>query len=145
MTPSDPAGEQADKNERSFDNPGVVGGIEVRVLPQYLPERSNPVQPLYFFAYEVSITNRGDQPARLVSRYWRIRDAYGRIEEVRGPGVVGKQPRLEPGQSFQYTSFCPLPTEFGTMEGSYQMVRDDGTSFDTGIPCFQLISPQAVN
>jgi ApaG protein len=120
-------------------------GVQIRVRAQYIPERSNPVQPLYFFAYEVTITNNGDRAAQLVSRYWRIRDAYGRIEEVRGPGVVGQQPRLEPGESFEYTSYCPLPTEFGTMEGAYQMVLDDGTGFDAPIPTFQLISPQAVN
>lgn len=120
-------------------------GIEIHARPEYIPERSNPIQPMYFFSYEITIHNTGDQAARLVSRYWRIRDAYGRIEEVRGPGVIGKQPRLEPGESFRYTSFCPLPTEFGTMEGSYQMVLDNGTTFDAPIPCFQLISPQAVN
>ncbi len=136
--------ENADPGGRPAGSEGEYG-IVVRVRPEYLPERSNPVQPMYFFSYEVTISNTGERAARLVSRYWRIRDAYGRIEEVRGPGVIGKQPRLEPGESFQYTSFCPLPTEFGTMEGSYQMVLDDGTSFDATIPGFQLISPQAVN
>ncbi|MCR9144275.1 MAG: Co2+/Mg2+ efflux protein ApaG [bacterium] len=142
------AGSSNDQNETgesSAPDGGDAHGIVVRVHPEYLPERSNPVQPMYFFSYSVTITNTGDLAARLVSRYWRIRDAYGRIEEVRGPGVIGKQPRLEPGESFQYTSFCPLPTEFGTMEGTYQMVLDDGTSFDATIPGFQLISPQAVN
>ncbi|MEQ9367271.1 MAG: Co2+/Mg2+ efflux protein ApaG [Leptospirales bacterium] len=150
------AGSSEDQNKpdeaREAENPpdlnapaGDEYGIVVRVHPEYLPERSNPVQPMYFFSYEVTISNTGDRAARLVSRYWRIRDAYGRIEEVRGPGVIGKQPRLEPGESFRYMSFCPLPTEFGTMEGAYQMVLDDGTTFDARIPGFQLISPQAVN
>lgn len=145
--------QSGDADHTSGDTGGAAGpghsenhyGIVVRVRPEYLPERSNPVQPMYFFSYEVNISNTGDLAARLVSRYWRIRDAYGRIEEVRGPGVIGKQPRLEPGDSFQYTSFCPLPTEFGTMEGTYHMVLDNGTTFDAPIPGFQLISPQAVN
>ncbi len=137
------SGETEDpKNSENSEN---QHGVQIKVRPEYLPERANPMQPMYFFSYEVTIANRGDLAVRLVSRYWRIRDAYGRIEEVRGPGVVGKQPRLVPGESFQYTSFCPLPTEFGTMEGSYQMVLDDGTEFDAAIPVFQLISPQAVN
>lgn len=139
---------EADDSQDSKDSEEPRGeqyGVQINVHPEYLPERSNPMQPMYFFSYEVTIANLGDRAVRLVSRYWRIRDAYGRIEEVRGPGVVGKQPRLEPGESFQYTSFCPLPTEFGTMEGSYQMVLDDGTDFDAAIPVFQLISPQAVN
>lgn len=138
---------ESGETEDSKNSPksGEQYGVQIQVRPEYLPERSNPMQPMYFFSYEVTIANRGALAVRLVSRYWRIRDAYGRIEEVRGPGVVGKQPRLEPGESFQYTSFCPLPTEFGTMEGSYQMVLDDGTEFDATIPVFQLISPQAVN
>ncbi len=124
----------------------ITRGVRVQVQPRYVPERSNPVQPLYFFAYEVTITNEGDEAVQLVSRHWKIRDAYGRVDEVRGPGVVGKQPRLEPGQSFEYTSFCPLPTEFGTMQGEYRMiVLDSGEEFDARIETFQLVSPQAVN
>lgn len=120
-------------------------GVRVRVLPEYLPERSDPRRPIYVFAYHVTISNEGELPVQLLNRYWRIRDGFGRIDEVRGPGVVGHQPRLEPGQSFEYSSFCPLPTEFGVMEGSYEMTLDDGERFDARIAPFQLVSPQAVN
>lgn len=123
----------------------LTRGVRIKVASRYLPERSNPLQPLYFFTYHVAIQNEGEQPVRLMNRYWRIRDAYGRVEEVRGPGVVGQQPRLEPGESFEYDSFCPLPTEFGSMEGSYEMHYDDGETFEAAIDSFYLISPQAVN
>ena len=119
--------------------------IRVQVVSRYVPERSDPLKPSYFFAYRVTVSNEGDRPVRLVSRHWRIRDAYGRLEEVRGPGVVGKQPRLTPGESFEYTSYCPLPTEFGSMEGSYYMVYDEGDGFEATIARFQLVAPQAVN
>ncbi|MCB1307529.1 MAG: Co2+/Mg2+ efflux protein ApaG [Leptospiraceae bacterium] len=120
-------------------------GILIKAVSHFVPEKSNPVQPLYFFSYDITITNEGRDAARLISRHWRIRDAYGRVEEVRGPGVIGQQPRLEPGQSFTYTSFCPLPTDFGIMQGTYQMRYDSGESFDAEIAPFQLIAPQAVN
>lgn len=123
----------------------ITDGVRIRVHSEFVPERSNPMQPLYFFAYHVTISNEGGRPVQLISRYWRIRDAFRRIEEVRGPGVVGKQPRLEPGQSFEYTSYCPLPTEFGSMEGYYQMVDDSGKRFEARIAPFQLVAPQAVN
>jgi ApaG protein len=100
---------------------------------------------MYFFAYRITITNVGDAPARLMSRHWIITDGSGRVEHVKGPGVVGEQPRLEPGAGFQYTSFCPLPTPVGTMEGSYQMVRDDGREFDAQIAPFTLAAPNALN
>ena len=93
----------------------ITNGLCVSVESEFIPERSNPDQPLFFFAYHITIKNEGDRPLTLKNRYWHITDAAGQVEEVRGPGVVGYQPRLEKDQSFQYTSFCPLRTEFGTM------------------------------
>lgn len=100
---------------------------------------------MYFFAYTIHISNEGQQPARLVSRHWIITDANGHVEEVRGEGVVGDKPRLEPSQSFEYTSGCPLATPVGSMRGYYRMVRDDGSSFEVVIPEFLLICPHVNN
>ena len=122
----------------------ITAGIRVETNPYYVPERSQP-DALYFFAYQITISNVGDQPAQLVSRHWIITDGDGRIEQVRGPGVVGNQPRLEPGQSFEYTSFCPLPTPVGEMQGTYQMVRDDGEKFDAEVAAFTLATPESMN
>ena len=123
----------------------VTKGIRVSVKSEFLPERSDPEQPLFFFAYHITITNEGEIPQTLVSRYWHITDSAGQVEEVRGPGVVGYQPRLEPGESFDYTSFCPLMTEFGVMHGIFNMVRDDGEKFDALIKPFKLAVPFSVN
>jgi len=122
----------------------TTAGIRIEANPYYVPERSEP-DAMYFFAYEIRISNVGDVPARLVSRHWIITDGIGRVEQVRGPGVVGHQPRLEPGESFEYTSFCPLPTPVGEMHGSYQMVRDDGAQFDAEVPAFTLATPESMN
>ncbi len=119
-------------------------GIHVSVRAQYVPERSEPGLG-WFFAYTVTITNRAAVKAQLVSRHWVITDANEEIEEVDGPGVVGEQPVLAPGESFEYTSACPLPTAFGTMHGSYQMVMGDGETFDAEIAAFTLAEPLAVN
>ncbi len=123
----------------------VTYGIRVKVTPRYMPERSNPIQPLYFFAYHVTISNESHREVCLVSRYWKIRDAFGRIEEVEGKGVIGKQPVLSPMGKFEYTSFCPLPTEFGTMEGNYKMKCGSEEEFQVDIAPFQLVAPQALN
>lgn len=120
-------------------------GIRINVKPEYLPRRSDPTKPIYFFAYHITITNESDDNIQLVSRYWHITDSNGNIEEIRGPGVVGKQPNLEAGESFRYTSFCPLPTEFGVMYGKFQMVRSDGVSFNARIKPFKLAVPFSVN
>ena len=101
-------------------------GIRVEVSPSYMPEHSRPTEREFVFAYRIRITNLGDEAAHLVSRRWLIVDANGTSHVVEGPGVVGQQPRLEPGQSFDYSSYCPLKTPWGTMEGSFQMRRDDG-------------------
>ena len=123
----------------------VTEGIRVSVQPVYLAEQSDPDQERCMFAYQVRITNEGDAPAKLVSRHWIITDGLGRTEHVRGPGVVGYTPRLEPGQGFEYTSYCPLSTPTGWMHGTYQMVRDDGQAFDAKVEVFEFFAPRALN
>jgi ApaG protein len=123
----------------------VTEGIRVKVRSFYVPERSAPQRGLYFFAYRVTISNEGPEPARLVSRHWIITDGDGSVEEVRGPGVVGQTPRLEQGETYEYTSACPLPTPGGAMRGAYQMVRDDGRRFDAEIVLFPLELPRTLN
>ena len=120
-------------------------GIRVQVESSYVPERSSPRDGRYFFAYRVRIANVGAETVQLVSRHWVISDGEDRVEHVRGPGVVGEQPRLRPGESFEYTSFCPLPTPLGSMHGSYQMVAADGSRFDAEIAPFSLAVPTALN
>jgi ApaG protein len=119
--------------------------FSVSVRPQYLVEHSNPDEQLYVFAYTVTIRNTGEHTAQLVSRHWIITDANNSVEEVRGEGVVGEQPVLEPGQSFEYTSGCPLPTPVGSMRGSYQCIADDGTAFEAPIPEFVLSMPRTLH
>lgn len=113
-------------------------GIRVEVEAVYLESHSDPREPRFVFAYHVHISNLSDSPATLVSRHWIISDARGMTEEVRGPGVIGETPRLVPGQKHSYQSFSVLKTARGTMHGSYQMVRDDGTQFEASIPVFVL-------
>ena len=110
----------------------------VEVVPQYLPEQSNPDEDLYVFAYTITVTNTGDVTAQLISRSWNVNDANGRTEKVRGLGVVGQQPLLRPGQAFEYTSGTRLRTPTGTMHGSYFCVAEDGEKFDVDIPIFVL-------
>ncbi len=123
----------------------TTNGIRIQVSSVYVPERSSPEEKYYFFAYHVKITNVGDRTAQLLSREWIITNADGQVETVKGPGVVGEQPVLAPGQSFEYTSFCPLPTAVGTMHGAYQMKTLDGDEFDAEIRPFSLAVPTAVN
>lgn len=115
--------------------------IRVQVKPLYLDDQSDPDQERYVWAYQVRIENQGAETVCLRHRYWHITDARGKIEEVRGPGVVGEQPVLGPGQTFEYTSGCPLRTPSGIMRGSYKMETTDGTVFDVAIPAFSLDSP----
>jgi ApaG protein len=115
--------------------------IRVRVESRYDPGRSRPDQSQWFFLYTVSITNEGPDTVQLISRHWVITDAIGEVQEVRGPGVVGNQPVLAPGQSFQYTSGCPLTMPFGTMHGTYQMVNQRNEEFDIEIAQFALAEP----
>lgn len=116
----------------------TTDGILIEVRPTYLKEHSDPTQGLFVFSYEVTISNEGRQPVRLLSRHWMIRDGDGAEREVEGDGVVGENPHLLPGASFSYSSFCPLPTPTGSMRGSYRMAREDGTEFDVKIPLFFL-------
>lgn len=116
----------------------VTKGVKIEVESEYVAERSNPDQNVYFFTYHITITNQGDETVQLISRHWIITNADGKKEEVRGPGVVGEQPTLAPGESFEYTSFCPLNTPFGMMHGTYQMVTEDGEEFDAAIAPFTL-------
>lgn len=117
-------------------------GIRVTVLPQYLVEQSDPDENRYCWAYTITIENDGLQTVRLRSRVWTITDETGHVEEVRGPGVVGETPILKPGEEFQYTSGCPLPTPSGIMVGSFQMTNEDGELFDVAVPAFSLDSPE---
>lgn len=123
----------------------VTRGIRVRVRSMYVPERSVPEQGDYFFAYTVRIANEGEETAQLVSRRWVITNGEGRVEVVEGPGVVGEQPVLTPGTFFEYTSFCPLPTPFGSMEGTYRMITPGGDRFEATIAPFTLAVPTALN
>ena len=120
-------------------------GIRVQVESFYDEDRSSPQESYYFFAYQVTITNLGGDTAQLLSREWTITDANGQEQKVQGPGVVGEQPVLSPGDSFEYTSFCPLPTPVGTMHGSYRMMTGAGESFDAEIAPFSLAVPNSVN
>lgn len=119
--------------------------IRVSAQTAYLPEQSDPAQSRYVFAYTITITNRGSVPAQLISRHWIITDAEDKVQEVRGLGVVGEQPRLKPGESFEYTSGTAIATPVGTMRGSYQLVAEDGTRFETPIPPFTLAMPRVLH
>jgi ApaG protein len=118
-------------------------GVRVQVEARYSAEHSQPGER-WFFLYTITVANEGDEPVQLVSRHWVITDGTGNVEEVRGLGVVGEQPLLEPGAAFEYTSGCPLATPFGSMEGSYQMVTDAGRRFDAVIAAFELREPLAI-
>jgi ApaG protein len=116
--------------------------IKVTVRPFYLEQRSSPAEDHYVWAYHVRIENEGRETVQLRNRHWQITDANGRLQEVRGPGVVGEEPVLEPGQSFEYTSACPLTTPSGLMVGNYEMETPAGETFLIRIPAFSLDSPQ---
>lgn len=120
-------------------------GIHVEVRSEFLPERSSVRDGSYLFQYHVRISNVGTETAQLISREWIITNADGEVERVKGPGVVGEQPVLPPGASFEYTSYCPLKTSVGSMQGSYQMVTPDGERFDALIAPFTLAVPNALN
>ncbi|MCC0003104.1 MAG: Co2+/Mg2+ efflux protein ApaG [Methylobacteriaceae bacterium] len=119
----------------------ITHDIQVTVLPNFLAEQSDPAQGRYFWSYTIEIANLGDTTAQLMSRHWIITDAEGRREEVKGPGVVGEQPILRPGDAFRYTSGCPLTTPSGIMAGTYRMVDENGRAFDVEVPAFSLDSP----
>jgi len=119
--------------------------IDIQPMPQYIPDQSDPDNGRYVFTYTITIKNIGEIGAQLVSRHWIITDANNDVQEVRGLGVVGKQPLLQPGESFEYTSGSVLTTPIGTMKGAYQMVAEDGTHFSAEIPEFVLASPRALH
>ena len=123
----------------------ITNGIRVVVSSQYVPQQSAPTAHRYVFAYTIRIANEGTETAQLKTRHWVITDGRGRVEEVRGPGVVGEQPVLRPGEHFEYTSGCVLETPRGTMQGTYQMVRPDGSEFDAAIAPFDLALPYTLN
>ena len=130
------------RKRESRGSEAVSGGIRIQVRPRYVDEQSDPAARQWLFSYRIRITNESDQPARLMTRRWEIVDASGRREEVRGPGVVGQQPRLEPGQTFEYSSFCQLRTTWGTMEGSYRFRTDDERDFEAAVARFYLVAPE---
>ena len=123
----------------------VTRGVRVEVLSRYSPQNSRPQQGEWVFEYTVRITNQGSETVQLISRHWIITDGAGRIQEVKGPGVVGHQPVLEPGESFKYSSWCPLETPLGRMHGTYQMMGARGEQFDIEIAPFGLKAPYTVN
>ena len=119
----------------------VTNDIQVTVTPSYLPDRSSAEDSRYFWAYKIEIVNLGKTTVQLKTHHWRITDALGKLQEVRGPGVVGEQPVLKPGERFEYTSGVPLTTATGMMIGTFQMVTEGGEQFDVDVPGFSLDSP----
>lgn len=119
--------------------------VHIQVQTNYIPERSDPSKPIFFFAYHIKISNHGEDTVQLKNRYWHLTDGNGNIEEVRGPGVVGNKPFIQYGESFEYTSFCPLPTEFGVMHGHFEMINEHGKKFNAKISPFRLSIPFSVN
>lgn len=126
-------------NERMYER--VTRGIKIIVRPKYLDSQSKPDEGHFVWAYTITIENHGRETVTLRTRYWRITDAHGQVQEVRGAGVVGEQPTLKPGDSYSYTSGCPLKTSSGFMAGAYQMQGEDGAFFNVDIPTFSLDSP----
>jgi ApaG protein len=118
-----------------------TNGIEIQVKSTYVAERSDPSSEQFFFAYLIRIQNKSQRPVQLLSRRWEITDGLGRTEEITGPGVIGQQPKISPGEVFEYESFCPLSTPTGTMQGSYEMIQEDGAKFQAAIPHFYLCEP----
>lgn len=128
-----------------FSSEAITNGVRVHVESSFDPQRSRVGENQWFFLYTITIANEGEHRVQLMSRHWIITDEAGRIEEVRGTGVVGEQPVLEPGETFEYTSGCPLPTPTGTMQGTYQMRMDGGATFEAEIAPFLLSEPYLIN
>lgn len=126
-----------------FDYAATTGPVTVRVRPAYLPDESQPAAGRWLWSYHIRIENGGDRAVQLLTRHWIIRDAAGRVTHVRGDGVVGDQPIIEPGRAYDYVSGCPLPTPSGQMQGGFGMIDEDGRAFDAEIPAFALVSPGA--
>jgi ApaG protein len=119
--------------------------IDIKVMPAYIADQSDPKNNHYVFSYTVTIKNTGSTPAKLLTRHWVITDGDGQVQEVKGDGVIGEQPLLKPGEGFQYTSGTFMNTPFGTMQGSYQMISDSGEQFNADIPTFQLAVPNTLH
>ena len=120
-------------------------GVRVQVRARYSAEHSDPQRSHWFFLYTIRIANEGEEVVQLLTRHWVITDATGHVEDVRGPGVVGEQPQLGPGEHFEYTSGCPLHTPYGSMEGTFEMVRADGSKFDAQVARFELREPGGIH
>ena len=131
--------------QNTLPMPSKPYDISVKTRTLYIADQSDPANDRYVFAYTITLTNTGNAAAQLVSRHWIISDAADKVQEVRGKGVVGEQPHLRPGESFEYTSGSAIATPVGTMRGSYQMVADDGTKFDVAIPEFTLSMPRVLH
>ncbi|MGQ0501946.1 MAG: Co2+/Mg2+ efflux protein ApaG [Panacagrimonas sp.] len=124
----------------------LTRNVRVVAQPRYVPEQSDSAEKRYFFAYHITVRNEGDVPVQLISRHWVITNGEGRVEEVRGPGVVGHQPVLAPGEAFEYSSACPLDTPVGTMHGEFNMIETESReAFDARIAPFRLAVPKALN
>jgi len=128
-----------------FPNAATTDGVTVRVSVSYLPEQSEPERGRWFWAYHIRLENEGTETVQLLTRHWVIIDGRGARHSVEGEGVVGEQPVIEPGASFDYVSGCPLATPSGAMQGNYRMVREDGAIFDVEIPRFSLFAPAVLN
>jgi ApaG protein len=128
-----------------FTSEALTRGVRVQVLARYSPERSQPADQKWFFLYTVTISNEGQETVQLLTRHWMVSDGSGVIDEVRGPGVVGKQPTLAPGESFEYTSGWPLSTSFGILEGTYHMITAAGESFEATIAPITLSEPYTIH
>ena len=133
------------KSIQKSTGPRLSADFQVDVKVTYIAEESRPETNFHFFGYKITITNRGSKEAQLMSRHWIITDGFGQVEEVRGAGVMGEQPKIQPGKSFEYESACPLNTSSGTMRGTYQLISDSGDQFDIEVPEFYLIAPTALH
>jgi ApaG protein len=137
--------ELRDQSLHASTSEAVTNNVRVEVQSTYAPEHSQPFQGEWFFHYTVRISNEGENTVQLLSRHWIVTEVTGRVEEFKGSGVVGEQPVLHPGESFQYTSGCPLKTSSGVMRGTYQMVTEEGDHFDVEIAPFALHEPYTVH
>ncbi len=123
----------------------MENSIKIKTHTKFILEKSDPSKSYYFFSYKIKIINNSETVVRLLSRYWHIKDGKGQTEDIHGPGVVGKTPSIKPKGVFEYTSFCPLQTPIGFMEGSYRMISENGKEFDAAIPRFKLVASQFLN
>lgn len=131
----------SEANRECVGSERTTGGVRIVVRPKYEAEKSDPSSRQWLFSYRILVANDGAEPVQLLTRRWEIVDAHGERETVEGPGVVGKTPRLEPGKSFEYSSYCPLRTNWGTMEGAYGFKTDEGRSFEAEVGRFILVGP----